>query len=90
MAHAHTSHAPADKYYVPHSSWWPIVGSISLFTTMVGVALWLNHVHAGPWVLTAGFALLIFMFFGWFGDVIKRERSAQLQQRRSIARSAWG
>jgi len=70
MAHAHTPHAPADKYYVPHSSPWPIVGSVSLFTTVVGVALWLNHVHFGPWVMTAGLALLLVMFAGWFGNVI--------------------
>jgi cytochrome c oxidase subunit 3 len=75
MAHAHTTHAPADKYYVPHSSPWPIVGSISLFTTMSGVSLWLNHVHAGPWVFTAGIALLLFMFAGWFGNVIRESEA---------------
>ncbi|HEU4484009.1 MAG TPA: cytochrome c oxidase subunit 3, partial [Povalibacter sp.] len=75
MAHAHTTHAPADKYYVPHSSPWPIVGSISLFTTMCGVSLWLNHVHAGPWIFTAGIALLLFMFAGWFGNVIRESEA---------------
>jgi cytochrome c oxidase subunit 3 len=75
MAHAHTTHAPADKYYVPHSSPWPIVGSISLFTTMCGVSLWLNQVHAGPWIFTAGIALLLFMFAGWFGNVIRESEA---------------
>jgi cytochrome c oxidase subunit 3 len=70
MAHAHTSAAPSDKYYVPHGSPWPIVGSVSLFTTVSGVALWLNHVSAGPYVMTAGLLLLIFMFAGWFTAVI--------------------
>jgi cytochrome c oxidase subunit III len=71
MAHADTTHAPADKYYVPHGSPWPIVGSVSLFTTVVGAALWLNDAAAGPGVLTAGLLLLAFMFAGWFGTVIK-------------------
>lgn len=70
MAHAHTAAAPSEKYYVPHGSPWPIVGSISLFTTVSGVALWLNHVTAGPWIMTAGLLLLILMFAGWFGAVI--------------------
>ncbi|HKQ16723.1 MAG TPA: cytochrome c oxidase subunit 3 [Steroidobacteraceae bacterium] len=70
QAHAPTSTA-SEKYYVPHGSPWPIVGSIALFTTVGGGALWLNHVHAGPWVLTAGLALLAVMFIGWFGTVIR-------------------
>jgi cytochrome c oxidase subunit 3 len=76
MAQAHASTSTAsEKYYVPHGSPWPIVGSIALFTTVGGAALWLNHVHAGPWVLTLGLALLAFMFIGWFGTVIRESES---------------
>jgi cytochrome c oxidase subunit 3 len=71
MAHAPTTHAPSDKYYVPHSSPWPIIGSVALFTTVGGGAMWLNHATSGPWVMTVGLAILIFMFAGWFGAVIK-------------------
>ncbi len=71
MAHAHTTHAPADKYYVPHGSPWPIIGSVSLFTTVVGAALWLNDAGSGPVVFSIGLLLLAFMFAGWFGTVIK-------------------
>jgi cytochrome c oxidase subunit III len=71
MAHAHTTHAPpTDKYYVPHGSPWPIVGSVSLFTTVSGAAMWLNGVAIGPWTMAAGLALLAFMFAGWFSNVI--------------------
>jgi cytochrome c oxidase subunit III len=71
MAHAPTTHAPSDKYYVPHSSPWPIIGSVALFTFVGGGAMWLNHASSGPWVMTVGFAILLFMFAGWFGAVIK-------------------
>lgn len=71
MAHAHSSPVASDKYYVPHGSPWPIVGSIALFTTVGGGAMWLNHVSAGPWFVTLGLALLTFMFVGWFGTVIR-------------------
>jgi cytochrome c oxidase subunit III len=71
MAEAHSTPVASEKYYVPHGSPWPIVGSIALFTTVGGAALWLNHVGAGPWVVTLGLALLAFMFIGWFGTVIR-------------------
>jgi cytochrome c oxidase subunit 3 len=70
QAHAPTSTA-SEKYYVPHGSPWPIIGSIALFTTVGGAAMWLNHVSAGPWIVTLGLALLTFMFVGWFGVVIR-------------------
>ena len=77
MAHATTSHAPppSDKYYVPHSSPWPIIGSVALFITVGGAAMWLNHSNAGPWVMTVGFLILLFMFAGWFGAVIKESEA---------------
>jgi cytochrome c oxidase subunit 3 len=69
MAQAHAAHG-GDKYYIPHGSKWPIVGSVALFTTMLGVSSWLNGVQVGPWVFYAGLAMVAFMFFGWFGTVI--------------------
>ncbi|HVY82028.1 MAG TPA: cytochrome c oxidase subunit 3 [Steroidobacteraceae bacterium] len=72
MAHAHApAHAPADadKYYIPHSSPWPIIGSAALFTVMLGAISYLND-WFGAWVFLPGAALLIFMFVRWFGTVI--------------------
>jgi cytochrome c oxidase subunit III len=68
MAQAHAAQG-GDKYYIPHGSKWPIVGSVALFTTMLGVSIWLNG-FTGPWVFYLGLALVAFMFFGWFGTVI--------------------
>ena len=33
--------------------------------------MWLTGADAGPWITTAGLALLAFMFVGWFGTVIR-------------------
>jgi cytochrome c oxidase subunit 3 len=71
MAHASSPPAPSDKYYVPHGSPWPIVGSVALFTTVGGAALWLNDAIAGPWFLSLGLLILFVMFAGWFGTVIR-------------------
>ncbi len=64
-------HAPADhsKYYVPHGSHWPIVGSVALFTTMLGVVSWLNE-WFGPGLFALGLVLIAVMFIGWFRTVI--------------------
>ena len=62
-------HAPS-HYYVPHGTRWPILGSVGLFTMMIGAALWLNQFGTGPWIVTAGFGVLLVMLFGWFGTVI--------------------
>lgn len=57
-------------YYIPKPSHWPLVGSIGLTTTLVGAASWLHTDWYGPYVFTLGLGILIFMFFGWFGQVI--------------------
>ena len=59
-----------DKYYVPHGSHWPIVGSIGLLFLMVGVSTWLNGADTGFWVMMVGVAVIVFMLIGWFGTVI--------------------
>jgi cytochrome c oxidase subunit 3 len=65
------AHAPADhsKYYIPHGTQWPIIGSVALFLLMGGAVSFLNE-WAGGWAFIPGFALLIGMFFGWFNTVI--------------------
>ncbi len=63
--------ASPDSYYIPHGSHWPFTGTIGLFTLMIGASLWLNDTGIGPFVFAAGFGILIFMMFGWFGDVIR-------------------
>ena len=59
-----------DRYYVPHGSHWPVVGSAGLFFMMLGVSIWLNGTDAGFWVMMTGVAIVIFMLTGWFRDVI--------------------
>jgi cytochrome c oxidase subunit 3 len=71
MAHAD------NHYYVPHGSHWPIVGSIGLLLLMVGVSSWLNGAAPGFWIMLAGAAVMIFMLFGWFGNVIAESRAGK-------------
>ena len=57
-------------YYIPHDSYWPIVGSVGLLLTVVGVSSWLNGNNPAYWVFLAGIAVLVVMLIGWFGTVI--------------------
>jgi cytochrome c oxidase subunit 3 len=64
------AHAPSgEKYYVPHESRWPIIGSAAFFTMLLGVICLLNE-WAPAWAILPGFALVVYMFIGWFGTVI--------------------
>ncbi len=71
-------HSPdANAYFVPSQSRWPFVGSIAMFTTMVGVASWLNDAGWGRWVFFAGIAMLVATLFMWFGDVIAESNAGR-------------
>ena len=61
-------------YYVPHGTHWPIIGSIGLTLTVVGIA---NYLH-DTWSFTpvlVGLAIVFFMMYGWFGQVISESLS---------------
>jgi len=70
------SHGQVDsgKYYIPHGTPWPIIGSVALFTTMLGVVAWLNEWFS-PVMFFAGLVLLAVMFVGWFRTVINESEA---------------
>ena len=70
MAHAQ------DKYYVPHGTRWPLIGSVGLFTLFVGVSTLLNGSSTAP-IALLGAAILIVMMFLWFGEVIRESESGR-------------
>lgn len=78
-----TSHPPS--YYVPAQSYWPIVGSIALFTMVLGgVQLLHDDYLYGIPLFLLGLLFLILMLFGWFSKVIEESQqglySAQLDR----------
>ncbi len=76
---ATTQHQP--DYFVPQPSKWPLVGSVALFFLGLGAAMWMNHVAFGPWSIIIGFAILLYMLFGWFGQVIGESESGVYSKR---------
>lgn len=61
-----------ESYYVPSQSAWPIITTVGLFSTALGAGLWITY--DSPLLITAGFAILAYIFFGWFNKVIKESQ----------------
>lgn len=62
-------------YYVPEQSKYPFFASIGIALMLVGVATWLNDLHANrpgsPAILIGGFLVLALVLFNWFGTAIR-------------------
>ncbi len=90
----------APRYHVPHSSPWPIIGSVALFVTAYGAV---NFIHQstdkvaaegsfGAPIFLAGLLMIAFMMFGWFGVVIRESvkgMSSSLLDRSYRMGMAW-
>ncbi len=73
-------HSP-DEYYVPDQSIWPIVGAIAMFLMLGGTGSALIDLQnsdsislSSSIIMYSGMAILIFMLFGWFGNVVEESR----------------
>ena len=62
-------------YYVPHGTKWPMTGSIGLATMLVSAALWLNGSDVAEYTTYLGLAIILYMIFGWFGEVIRESEA---------------
>ena len=84
-----------EPYYVPAQSQWPIIACIALLVTVTGLGHWFNDLSAGrdsavgPLTFCIGVLLLIWMFFGWFGSVV-RENRAGLYSAQMDRSFRWG
>jgi len=71
----------AGSYYLPSPSYWPIIGSIGLFTTLFGFASALPGTSDGAMgnltMMYIGLAIIAVMLFGWFGQVIGESESGK-------------
>ena len=76
-------------YYIPQPSHWPILGSIALLLMAFGAATWFNGYAFGPWLVLAGFCVLLVMLFGWFGTVIG-ESERRVFSRKVDRSFRWG
>jgi len=64
MAHS------SNKYYIPESTRWPLITSIGLFILFGGASILLNGGEIGQYAMYVGLAIVIWMMFTWFSEVI--------------------
>ena len=69
------AHHADDHYYVPHGTKWPIIGSLGMIIMLASAAYWVNGSTTAPWTFLAGVLILIYMMFGWFGEVIRESEA---------------
>jgi cytochrome c oxidase subunit 3 len=73
--------AENQTYYVPEQSKWPIVATVGLGVMLYGLAAIMVDGKqgvdtTGAWItFSIGSAIMVYMLFGWFGNVIQESRS---------------
>ncbi len=77
------------NYYLPNPSPWPVITSAGLFFLALGTVLAINSLSAGPWIMLFGAAIIVYMMFRWFGQVIAESEGGIYNQQ--VDRSfRWG
>ena len=76
-------------YFIPEPSRWPIVGTLALFITFVGAAMMLNGSAFGTLIFGLGVAAVIYMFAGWFSDVIGESIAGKYNKQVDVS-FRWG
>lgn len=80
---------PVDYYFIAEPSHWPIVGSVGLFTTVLGLVQILHDGAMGPYMMALGAIILIITMAGWFGAVI-HESEQGLHSEQMDRTYRWG
>ena len=77
------------EYYIPDGTYWPIIGSIGISILLIGFANQMHGVSWGSSAMVLGFAITVFMLFGWLGQVVNESVNGQYNQQ--VDRSfRWG
>ena len=76
-------------YFIPEPSRWPLVGSLALFTSFIGGGMMLNGSAWGTFILGMGIAAVVYMFSGWFADVIGESLAGKYNKQVDVS-FRWG
>ncbi len=80
-----SSNTSSDRYFVPEPSTWPLTGSLALGLLGFGAAFAVNRMTSGYVLLALGFAVLIYMLFGWFGQVVRESESGKYNKQVDVS-----
>lgn len=77
------------EYFIPEPSRWPIIGTLALFVSFVGGGIMLNGSGFGAFILGLGIASIVYLFAGWFSDVISESLSGNYNKQVDVS-FRWG
>ena len=62
------AHAKNHDYHVLPPSIWPFIAAVGAFMMLLGAVLWMHG--SGPWLGLIGLAMVLYVMFSWWSDVI--------------------
>ncbi|GAB5457555.1 MAG: cytochrome c oxidase subunit 3 [Henriciella sp.] len=66
-------------YHLVNPSAWPFIGSVAVLVLAVGGVTYMKGLfglpQGSPWIMVAGFAMVIWVMLGWWREVIKEGRT---------------
>ncbi|MEI2807770.1 cytochrome c oxidase subunit 3 [Albidovulum sp.] len=67
------AHAKNHDYHILPPSLWPLLGALGGFTMLFGMVLWVSPQveNNQPYVFAAGVALVLYVMYGWWSDVVR-------------------
>lgn len=80
---------PVNYYFIADPSHWPLVGSVGIFCTVLGLVQVLHHGFIGPYLMLLGIGLILFTMVGWFSTVV-HESTSGLHSEQMDRTYRWG
>ncbi len=62
------AHEKNHPYHIIAPSLWPFLGAVGGFTMLFGAVLWMHD--SGPWMFLIGAAVVAYVMYGWWAEVI--------------------
>ncbi len=66
------AHAKNHDYHILSPSIWPLLGAMGGFVMLFGAVLWMHQIT--PFMFFIGFALVLYVMFAWWSDVVSESR----------------
>lgn len=79
MSHSSTA-TKGHHYFVPAASHYSTTLSIGIFFMALGLILKVNGVSAGAWGMPLGALMIVYVLFGWFGEIISENVGGKYTQ----------
>ena len=62
------AHEKNHDYHILAPSIWPLLASVGSFVMLFGAVLWMHG--SAPWMFLIGFALVLYVMYGWFSETV--------------------